>query len=98
VFTVTGRLPSGAPYDVTVGQKGDPHVAWGIVSGTSRVLALLAGLEGRQVEASPTGPYYQLAGTDAEAILAALIQHTTIDKLTGDVPDVGGDLPAGAIA
>lgn len=92
MFTVTGRLADGKPYDVRVDDLSPPG-HWGIVKGTSDALVLLAGYEGRTVAASPVGPFYTLASGDPVSILAALAQHTEILATSGDVPNIAGEVP-----
>jgi hypothetical protein len=95
-FTVTGQLkPAGQWYDAEI--DTDQANGWGVVKNAhSGVIALLAGLVGHQVEASPTGPFYTLTPGDPAAILAALMQHTEVSQTSGELPDVSGDVPVGA--
>lgn len=97
MFTVTGRMRDTAkPYDVQVDDLRPPDL-WGIVRGTSDALALLMGLDGQGVAASPTGPFYKLNRHAEDSILAALVQHTEVLAVGGEPPDISGDLPAGAV-
>jgi hypothetical protein len=96
-FTVTGRMrdDDASLYDVTVDGFGPPGT-WGVLTGSPVVVALLAGLEGQSVAASPTGPFYALNRRDPAAILTALVEHTEVLATSGDVPSIDGEVPYGA--
>jgi hypothetical protein len=95
-FTVTGLLPGGKPYDVTVDGDEPLRGAWGIVAGSSGALSLLSGLEGQVVAPGRQGPFLTVAPTDGKSILAALIANTTVTKVAGVVPSFGDAAPVPA--
>ena len=101
-FTVTGLTTAGHPYDVVLDERGDFDrtvlPVWGaVVSWTPHAAALLRSLIGEDVTAGPSGRSYTVDPYDAESLLAALYCHTQVLRVAGAVPDVIGELPAGAV-
>lgn len=85
VFTVEGEL-DGRPYTVEV---GGPAPLYG-AAGHSTVTGYLAGREGDDYMATPTGPHGVLDMRDPGSVLGALLAWTSVRAVTGDAPDLLG--------
>jgi len=88
MFTVRGAV-YGDPYEVT----------WddGLLTGTAEVVSLLHDTVGQQVTVPPVGPVYDLDLSDDKAVLAALLDLTTVQDTEGDAPTVVPAEEAGVV-
>lgn len=96
MFTVTGVIRrTGEPYDVRIGVEPG-GAAWGVAAGSPAAVALLMGLAGERVSATPTGPSAVVSDADPAAMYYALLQYTDVSATTGDVPVIPA-IPDGAV-
>lgn len=86
MFTVRGKL-NDLPYVVVF---GGPDPIRGKVSGSVNVTGYLAGREGDDYRATPTGPHGTLSLSDGRSVLGALLAWTAVRSVTGDAPDILG--------
>jgi hypothetical protein len=79
---------------------GDSYaVTWdnGQLSGTPLIVSMLTEQVGDTVVVPPTGPVYELTLTDPKSVIAALLDLTTVDSITGDAPVVVPPVEEGVV-
>jgi hypothetical protein len=88
MFTVNGAA-YGESYAVT----------WdnGELSGDPTITGMLTERVGETVVVPPVGPVYELALDDPKSVIAALLDLTTVDSITGDAPVVVPPVEAGVV-
>lgn len=88
MFTVTGIFEE-EPYGVAIGPDPLHLHAWGVMSGSPKILALLFLREGQQVRATPVGPTFTVDRNDPASLLGALYALTHVVEVSGeDAPQI----------
>jgi hypothetical protein len=87
---VSGHI-DGVVYTVEIGGASPPSVdgtpeRFGLAYGSPNAIEVLRSNQGVLALATPTGPELVVDPTDGDSLTAALMAHTTVTTIEGDVP------------